>query len=64
MNTALLIPLLAIPILPNLWCIWHSYNHEFERPAEKALWMAAGIFLPVLGGLGYLVFGQRRARKA
>ncbi len=57
------LPLLALPILPNLWCIWHAYRSEFDNPATKVLWMAAGVFLPVIGGLMYLIFGMRRARK-
>ncbi len=51
---------LALPILPNLWCIWHAYRHEFTTPAEKYGWMLAGVFLPVAGGLLYLLFGWRR----
>lgn len=56
------LPLLALPILPNLWCIWHAYKSEFNNPAEKVLWMVAGVFIPVIGGLAYLLFGMRRAR--
>lgn len=53
---------LALPILPNLWCIWHAYKHEFSTPAEKYGWMLAGVFIPVAGGLLYLLFGWRRTR--
>ncbi len=52
--------LLALPILPNLWCIWHAYHHEFANPIEKFAWMLAGVFLPVVGGLAYLLLGWRR----
>ncbi len=62
MNTFLKLCLLTIPILPNLWCIWHASRHEFPSPAERKLWMRMGVFLPVLGGLIYLFFGFRRAR--
>ena len=53
--------ILAIPILPNLWCIWHAFTHEFPGENEQKLWIRAGIFLPVLGGLAYLFYGRRRA---
>lgn len=62
MSPLLMIAALALPILPNLWCIWHAYGHEFNTPAEKYGWMLAGVFLPVAGGLVYLLFGWRRAR--
>lgn len=53
---------LLLPILPNLWCIWHAYRHEFDSPVEKFGWMGAGVFIPVLGGLAYLLIGRRRTR--
>ena len=60
LNPALLAIVLALPILPNLWSIWHSYKHEFSTPMEKYGWMLAGVMLPVIGGLLYLLFGFRR----
>lgn len=60
MNPAMLAVVLALPILPNLWSIWHSYKHEFTSPMEKYGWMLAGVMLPVLGGVLYLLFGFRR----
>ena len=56
--------LVALPILPNLWCIWHAMRHEFPGQMEKYFWVLAGVFLPVLGGLAYLIFGWRRSRAA
>jgi hypothetical protein len=53
-----------IPILPNLWCIYHAFQREFPTPAEKMAWIGVGIFIPVLGGLIYLIWGRRRGRKA
>lgn len=61
MNATTWILLLAIPILPNLWCIWHVFRHDFPGKNEKTLWMLAGVFLPVIGGLAYLFTGWRRA---
>ena len=57
------IALLALPILPNLWCIWHAMHHDFPGEQERYLWMLAGTFLPVVGGLGYILFGLRRIVK-
>ncbi|MFV0420737.1 PLDc N-terminal domain-containing protein [Oleidesulfovibrio sp.] len=62
-NLALTMLLLALPIVPNLWCIWHAYSNEFPTPAERLLWMGIGVFVPVIGGLAYLIFGWRRSRK-
>lgn len=62
MSTLLWLILLAIPILPNLWCIWHAYSRDFNNPNERMIWMGVGVFLPVVGGLLYLLIGRRRAR--
>lgn len=58
----LAIVLLTLPILPNLWSIWDAYRHEFDTPAEKYGWMCGGIFLPVIGGMLYLLVGRLRKR--
>ena len=55
------IALLFLPALLNLWGIWHAFNHTFETPLERVLWMVACVFVPVLGGVAYLLFGWRRA---
>jgi len=52
--------ILAVPILPNLWAIWHIFRRDFATPQEKMAWLAAAVFLPVLGGLVYLFFGRKR----
>lgn len=51
---------LLIPILPNLWAIWHAFHSDFATAEEKMSWVAAAVFLPVLGGLLYLFLGRRR----
>jgi hypothetical protein len=51
---------LLIPILPNLWAIWNAFHSEFASVEEKMSWIAAGVFLPVLGGLLYVFWGRRR----
>lgn len=55
--------LLALPILPNLWGIWHAFYHDFPHPQERLIWMGVCVFVPVIGGLAYLIFGLRRSRK-
>lgn len=57
------LPLLLLPILPNLWGIVHVYRREFATPQERAAWLVALIILPVIGGLVYMLFGARRAMK-
>lgn len=54
--------LLAIPIIPNLWCIWNAFQREFPTVNEKMAWIGVGVFVPVLGGLAYLFIGRRRSR--
>jgi len=59
----LAIPFLLVPIIPNLWSIWHLYKNEFPTPQERAAWIVAQVVLPVLGGVGYILFGRKRAIK-
>jgi len=56
----LLIALLALPILPNLWAIWHIFRNDFSTPQEKMAWAGGTVFLPVLGGIVYFLFGRKR----
>ena len=56
--------LLALPILPNLWAIRHAMRHEFPGEREKYWWTLGAVFVPVLGGLAYLLFGLRRGKPA
>lgn len=53
---------LSLPILPNLWCIWHASRHDFPDPGEQKRWIRAGTFAPIIGGILYLAVGMRRAR--
>ncbi len=52
--------LLFAPALLNLWGIWHAFRHGFPTPAERLLWIGLCVFVPLVGGLAYLVFGLRR----
>lgn len=53
--------LLALPACLNLWAIWHAFQHKFLSQEQRALWICAAVFLPVLGGLAYLLVGRFRA---
>ena len=60
MNTALFYILVALPILPNLWAIWHGFHHSFPSQQERLIWILLAVFVPVIGGIAYLLFGRRR----
>ena len=55
------IELLFLPALLNLCCIWHAFYLTFDTHLERVLWMVACVFVPVLGGVAYVLFGWRRA---
>lgn len=55
--------LLALPVLPNLWGIWHAHKHRFLGQ-EQLIWMAICVFVPFFGGLAYLLLGRARTIKA
>ena len=55
--------LTIIPILPNLWSIYHAFQREFPTTAEKMAWIGLGVLVPVVGGLIYLIWGRRRGQK-
>jgi len=50
-----------IPMLPSFWSIWHIWHHEFESPQSRALWLVLAVFLPVIGGIIYIVIGRGKA---
>ena len=55
--------LVFLPVLVNFWGIWHAYTHQFATPFERILWMVLCVFLPLLGGIFYAMFGLRRVQK-
>ena len=57
---ALALILLILPVIPNLWAIWHIFRHDFATPAEKQGWIWLNIILPVIGGILYFFMGRRR----
>lgn len=50
-----------IPMLPTFWSIVHIWGHRFANPTQRALWLVLVVFLPVIGGLIYIVAGRRKA---
>ena len=55
--------ILTLPVL-NLWAICHAALRTFPSgPQERILWVMLAVFIPVLGGIAYLVFGLKRASK-
>jgi hypothetical protein len=54
---------LVLLIMPNLWCILQAVKKSFKNPLEKFVWLGAGVFLPVLGGFMYLVWGRTRVEE-
>ena len=52
-----------IPIAPNLWAIWHIFHREFKTQPERLGWRFAAMFLPVLGGVPYCIWGRKRGMK-
>lgn len=55
--------LLALPMLPNLWGIRHAYRHRFQGQ-RQIIWMLICVFVPLIGGLAYLLVGRSRALEA
>mgnify|MGYP000882764253 CR=1 FL=1 len=60
---ALFVAVLTLPILPNLWGIWHCFHRDFPTVNEKMIWLGVTVFIPVIGGLAYLIAGRKRGRK-
>jgi hypothetical protein len=47
----------------SAWTILDAWKREFESANEKVLWMQICIFVPILGSVAYLFFGQKRGIK-
>jgi drug/metabolite transporter (DMT)-like permease len=60
---AVLAGILLLAILPNYIAIWQSFHREFPTPLERMFWFLLAIFIPLLGGLAYLIWGRKRGRK-
>ncbi|SDN74946.1 PLD nuclease N-terminal domain-containing protein [Desulfonauticus submarinus] len=58
-----ILPLLILPILPNLWAIVHIFKRDFNTPQEKMIWLGLAVFVPVIGGLAYVFVGRKRAKR-
>ena len=53
--------LIALPACLNMWAIWHAFYHKFSSQGQRMLWICAAVFLPVIGGLAYLLIGRAQA---
>ena len=55
---------LALGPLLNLWAICHAALRAFPgEQQERILWMLLAVFIPVFGGIIYLLLGMKRSRK-
>ncbi len=63
LHIALIILVLLVPVIPNLWAIWHIFHCDFPSTQEKMLWIAISVFLPILGGILYLIKGRKKAQR-
>ena len=59
----LVVAFLALAILPNYIAIWQSFHRVFPTPLERMFWFLLAIFVPLLGGIAYLIWGRKRGRK-
>lgn len=57
------IVVLFSPVLPNLWSLHHVFHHKYPGKYERLVWAYIAIFLPLVGGLIYIFFGKKRAKK-
>ncbi len=55
---------LFVPILLNFYAIWHVRMHYFSTEQEKSYWFLLAVFVPIIGGLIYILFGRKKALKA
>ena len=62
-QVALFLGLVILPILPNFYAIWHSFHRQFPTSQEKMIWYFLAIFVPVLGGIIYVIWGRKRGSK-
>lgn len=47
----------------SAWTILDAWKRHFESANEKLLWIQICIFVPILGSVAYLFFGQKRGIK-
>jgi len=54
---------LALPVFINFWAISHAFYRNFPTVQEKMVWLCLAVFVPVLGGIAYIVAGRKRGTK-
>lgn len=60
LNILIWFVILIIPILPNLWSIWHIFKNDFKTSQDKMTWVLIATFIPVIGGILYIFFGDEK----
>lgn len=50
-----------LPMLPTFWSIWHIWTHAFADYQTRMLWLVFVVFVPVIGGIIYIILGRKRA---
>ncbi len=63
MQWALVLGIVAIFLTISFISIWDAFHKEFNSVNEKVAWIQICIFIPVLGGIAYLLIGKRRGKK-
>ncbi len=60
LNILIWFVILIIPILPNLWSIWHIFKNDFKTSQDKMTWVLIATFIPVIGGILYIFLGTKK----
>lgn len=63
MQWALVLGAVSIFLVISLSSIWDAFHREFASVNEKVAWIQICIFIPVLGGIAYLLIGKKRGEK-
>lgn len=54
--------IVLLPMAPTFWSIWDIWTHSFASYQKRVTWLIIVIFIPVIGGIIYLIFGWKQAR--
>ncbi len=50
-----------LPMLPTFWSIWHIWTHAFADYQTRMTWLVFVVFVPVIGGICYIISGRGKA---
>ncbi len=51
-------------MLPTFWSIWHIWTHAFADYQTRMTWLVFVVFVPVIGGICYIISGRGKALKS